>query len=150
VGAGWFAFAISVAIAAAGIGCTTSPEQREAEIARVAARNRLIARGEQPITCNSPDECEAMWGRLNSLVSSCCDFKIQTSSAFLIETYGPMQGDAILVACKALRIETDETSTMIKLSTYCGRPCDQALYAQAVMVEDVLAFRDSMRTRSKQ
>ncbi|HTO08110.1 MAG TPA: hypothetical protein VMR86_13760, partial [Myxococcota bacterium] len=86
---------LAVAGLAIGIACAAKfrlTPQQLAEIADIA---------NQPLTCESLEECEAVWAKVASEISKQCGFKIQTSTPNLIETDEPVSKEYGPVACKA-------------------------------------------------
>jgi hypothetical protein len=129
---------LAVAGLALGIACAPkfrlTPQQR-ADIVDIA---------NQPLTCESPEECEAVWGKVTSEISKQCGFKIQTSSAYLVETDEPVSEENGPVACKAVRTPIGATSAQIVVTTQ-GADADKNLVTKALIVDNAIKMRDSMR-----
>ena len=51
---------------------------------------QLVAAAEQPVTCANPSGCDAAWSRAVAWLVQNSHWKIQTQTADLIQTFGPM------------------------------------------------------------
>ena len=114
---------------------------------RSAAQQRLRVRANVPVICQSREECEVAWGRAVAWVSSTCGWKVKNQTDYLIETEGPIKGEA-QVACRVNRVPLDATRARFELVASCGEAwvCDdRILAAEADFADTINAFIKSIR-----
>lgn len=142
----WFVVSAAFVLSASCV----SPEQRvedaEQRAKQEATWRSMEEQASRPVICDSGDECSAMWGRVTSQFSIWCGYRIQTSSDYLIETYGPIQSVRTIdkVACRSVRNPIDARRSEIQITTSCWADCNMARIAKFQIVGDLLSFKDSM------
>ena len=82
---------------------------------------QLLAAAQTPITCASPAACDAAWSRAVSWLVQNSHWKIQTQTADLIQTYGPV-GDGMESAYPGFtvsKVRSDSGGATIQIVVGC-------------------------------
>jgi len=120
----------SLLMGATAVACTS---------ATPAQRHQWNASASREIVCQSPSECDAMWGRAIFWITQNSHFRVQQQTDFIVATYGP---DAQFPSFTVNRVPIGSGGARIVVDVRCGPsifcpPND--LKQKAALVEYILA-----------
>lgn len=76
-----------------------------------------------PLTCSSRAQCDLYWQRAQAWIAGNSDYKIQTATDTVIQTFGPFNSRVVL-AFSVIRVPNADGSGRITIAAACGtREC---------------------------
>jgi hypothetical protein len=96
------------ALSLAGCAATQQPEDAS-----------IVAAANEPLVCESPEQCSLYWRRAQAWVAQNSRYKIQIATDTIIETYSPPQA-AVHRAFRILRIPGNGKTERITIASGCA------------------------------
>lgn len=88
-----------------------------------------------PLTCSGRAQCDMYWQRAQAWIAGNSEWKIQTATDTVIQTFGPMQS-RVAPAFSVIRQPNPDGSARISIAAACGtRECSPR------RTESVIAFK---------